>query len=101
MILVLDTLQSAERFANICYSSKRGSQYYDHLARALSTDCVFDLDVFPTVEPIRGTGNPRPLPEAGQLVAIYLALDLDRLFVLVWDCCVEPPVPRGLADGDA
>jgi hypothetical protein len=28
-------------------------------------------------------------------------LDLDRLFVLVWDCCPLPPVHRGPAGDDA
>jgi anti-sigma regulatory factor (Ser/Thr protein kinase) len=36
-----------------------------------------------------------------QVVAVYLALDLDRLFVLVWDCCPQPPVHRGHAGDDA
>jgi hypothetical protein len=34
-------------------------------------------------------------------VALLLALDLDRLFVLVWDCCPQQRVPRGPADDDA
>lgn len=38
---------------------------------------------------------------AAQVVAVYLALDLDRLFVLVWDCCPEPPVHHGHAADDA
>jgi len=39
--------------------------------------------------------------QAGQTMAVYLALDLDRLFVLVWDCCPQPPVHRGPAGDDA
>lgn len=34
-------------------------------------------------------------------VAVYLALDLDRLYVLVWDCCPDRPVHGGVADDDA
>jgi anti-sigma regulatory factor (Ser/Thr protein kinase) len=34
-------------------------------------------------------------------VALYLALDLDRLFVLVWDCCPEPLVRCGQAGAEA
>src|ERR1022692_386372 len=34
-------------------------------------------------------------------VALYLALDLDRLFVLVWDCCPAPPVLRSPAGAEA
>lgn len=37
---------------------------------------------------------------AGQMVAAYLALDLDRLFVLAWDPSPDLPVRRGPA-GDA
>jgi hypothetical protein len=34
-------------------------------------------------------------------VAAYLAFDLGRLFVLVWDCRAEPPVHSGHAGADA
>jgi len=34
-------------------------------------------------------------------VALYLALDLDRLFAMVWDCYPQPPVHRGHAGDDA
>lgn len=47
---------------------------------------------------IRATQAAAP---PGQFVAVYLALDLDRLFILVWDCCQELPVRGGPAGGEA
>jgi anti-sigma regulatory factor (Ser/Thr protein kinase) len=43
----------------------------------------------------------RDAKRATAAIAVYLALDLDRLYVLVWDCCPEPPVRNGQADDDA
>ena len=37
----------------------------------------------------------------GALVALYLAMEDDRLSVLVWDCCPQPPVHHGPAGDDA
>lgn len=43
----------------------------------------------------------RDAKRATASVAVYLALDLDRLFVLVWDCCPGRPAYDGPADDDA
>jgi anti-sigma regulatory factor (Ser/Thr protein kinase) len=43
----------------------------------------------------------RTTPAAVQIVALYLALDSGRLFVLVWDACPQLPVHDGHADDDA
>src|SRR5260370_24793249 len=37
----------------------------------------------------------------GQKFAAYLALDLDRLYILVWDRCRQPPAHGGPASDDA
>jgi anti-sigma regulatory factor (Ser/Thr protein kinase) len=43
----------------------------------------------------------RATTPAGRKVTACMALDLDRLYILVWDCCPQPPVHAGPADHDA
>jgi anti-sigma regulatory factor (Ser/Thr protein kinase) len=86
-------VQQARRFTRRALTAWRaGHVAYDAelVVSELATNAV------QATQEAAATAQPAP-----PLVAVYLALDLDRLFVLVWDCCPQPPVHRGHADDDA